>query len=335
MRVRRRHRAARDRSREGAVRRRPRERAAARRARRRTWPCSARSSSRRPDDKVLGHGPRPRRAPHARLAGERVGQVVQRSSATRSTARPSSSTMDRVRDLAREHRPKIVLAGFTAYPRVIDCAAFREIADEVGAILWVDASHFIGLCAGGAYPSPVPVRRRGDVHDAQDPARPARRDDPLPRRAREGDRQGGVPDDAGRPARARASPAKAVALKEAMKPGFRDYAHRVVRDAAGARRRAWPTRAFGSSRAGPTRTCRSATCGRSGIGGKDAEARLRRDRHRDQQERDPVRPAAPARPVGDPRRHARARDARDGRGRDEGGREHHRRGAARSRGRRP
>jgi glycine hydroxymethyltransferase len=64
--------------------------------------------------------------------------------------------MDKVRDLAKEHRPKIVLAGYTAYPREIDFAAFRAIADEVGAILWVDASHFIGLVAGGAYPSPVP-----------------------------------------------------------------------------------------------------------------------------------------------------------------------------------
>src|SRR6188474_3757334 len=51
--------------------------------------------------------------------------------------------MDRVRDLAKEHRPKIILSGYTAYPREIDFAAFREIADEVGALLWVDASHFI------------------------------------------------------------------------------------------------------------------------------------------------------------------------------------------------
>src|SRR5213079_282165 len=64
--------------------------------------------------------------------------------------------MDRVRDLAQEHRPKLILAGFTAYPRVIDFAAFREIADEVGAVFMVDAAHFIGLVAGGAYPSPVP-----------------------------------------------------------------------------------------------------------------------------------------------------------------------------------
>ncbi len=63
---------------------------------------------------------------------------------------------DQVRDLALEHRPKMIVAGGTAYPRLIDFAAFREIADEAGAILWVDAAHFIGLVAGKAIPSPVP-----------------------------------------------------------------------------------------------------------------------------------------------------------------------------------
>lgn len=63
---------------------------------------------------------------------------------------------DEVRDLARTHKPKMIVAGATAYPRLIDFAAFREIADEVGAILWVDAAHFIGLVAGKAIPSPVP-----------------------------------------------------------------------------------------------------------------------------------------------------------------------------------
>ncbi len=63
---------------------------------------------------------------------------------------------DQVRDLAREHRPKMIIAGATAYPRLIDFAAFREIADEVGAKLMVDAAHFIGLVAGKAIPSPVP-----------------------------------------------------------------------------------------------------------------------------------------------------------------------------------
>src|ERR1700712_4111297 len=63
---------------------------------------------------------------------------------------------DEVRALALEHRPKMIVAGATAYPRLIDFAKFREIADEIGAILWVDAAHFIGLVAGRAIPSPVP-----------------------------------------------------------------------------------------------------------------------------------------------------------------------------------
>jgi glycine hydroxymethyltransferase len=63
---------------------------------------------------------------------------------------------DQVRDLAVAHQPRMIIAGATAYPRQIDFAAFREIADEVGAILMVDAAHFIGLVAGKAIPSPVP-----------------------------------------------------------------------------------------------------------------------------------------------------------------------------------
>ena len=63
---------------------------------------------------------------------------------------------DQMRDLAREHKPKMIIAGGSAIPRTIDFAAFREIADEVGAIFLVDAAHFIGLVAGKAIPSPVP-----------------------------------------------------------------------------------------------------------------------------------------------------------------------------------
>jgi len=64
--------------------------------------------------------------------------------------------MDQVRSLALEHKPKIVLAGYSAYSRILDYEGFRSIADEVGAIFMVDAAHFIGLVAGGSYPSPVP-----------------------------------------------------------------------------------------------------------------------------------------------------------------------------------
>lgn len=64
--------------------------------------------------------------------------------------------MDSVRKLAIEHRPKIIIAGGSAYPRTIDFAGFRDVADEVGAKLMVDMAHFAGLVAGGVYASPFP-----------------------------------------------------------------------------------------------------------------------------------------------------------------------------------
>jgi glycine hydroxymethyltransferase len=138
--------------------------------------------------------------------------------------------LDHVRDLAREHRPKIIVAGATAYPRVVDFAAFREIAEEVGAVFLVDAAHFIGLVAGGAYPNPVPhadvvtftthktlrgprgamILSRSEHAKAIDKAAfPMMQGGPLEH----------------------CIAAKAVALREAMTPEFKDYAHRVVRTA--------------------------------------------------------------------------------------------------------
>jgi glycine hydroxymethyltransferase len=64
--------------------------------------------------------------------------------------------MDEVRKLAEQHRPKVIVTGGSAYPRIIDFRAFREIADSVGAMLMVDMAHFAGLVAGGAHPSPFP-----------------------------------------------------------------------------------------------------------------------------------------------------------------------------------
>ncbi len=63
---------------------------------------------------------------------------------------------DEVRSLAREHKPKLILAGASAYPRVIDFKIFREVADEIGAIFMVDMAHIAGLIAAGVHPSPVP-----------------------------------------------------------------------------------------------------------------------------------------------------------------------------------
>ncbi len=138
--------------------------------------------------------------------------------------------MDRIRDMAKEHRPTIILAGYTAYPRTIDFEAFREIADEVGAILWVDASHFIGLSAGGAYPNPTPY---ADVvtFTTHKTLRGPRGAIVLCRQehAKAIDKavfpmmQGGPLE--------HVIAAKAVALREAMSDGFREYAARVVRTA--------------------------------------------------------------------------------------------------------
>ncbi len=71
-------------------------------------------------------------------------------------AETSIVDMDEVRRLAIEHQPKVIIAGWSAYPRQLDFAAFRAIADEVGALLWVDMAHFAGLVAAGVHPSPIP-----------------------------------------------------------------------------------------------------------------------------------------------------------------------------------
>jgi glycine hydroxymethyltransferase len=138
--------------------------------------------------------------------------------------------LDQVRDLAKEHRPKMIVAGATAYPRTIDFAAFRDIADDVGAIFMVDAAHFIGLVAGGAYPNPVPY---ADVvtFTTHKTLRGPRGAMILSRQehAKAIDKatfpmmQGGPLE--------HCIAAKAVALKEAMAPGFKEYAERVVRTA--------------------------------------------------------------------------------------------------------
>jgi glycine hydroxymethyltransferase len=137
---------------------------------------------------------------------------------------------DEVRDLALAHQPKLIICGATAYPRLIDFARFREIADEVGAYLMVDAAHFIGLVAGRAIPSPVPhadvvcftthkVLRgpRGGMILCRDELA-ARIDKAV------------FPFTQGGPMM-HAVAAKAVALREAAQPDFQGYASQVVKNA--------------------------------------------------------------------------------------------------------
>ena len=138
--------------------------------------------------------------------------------------------MDEVRRLAIEHKPKMIICGATAYPRLIDFAGFRAVADEVGAIMMVDAAHFIGLVAGKAIPSPVPfadvvcftthkVLRgpRGGMMlcKAEHAAKIDKAVFPM--------MQGGP--------LMHAVAAKAVALKEASTPEYQEYAKQVILNA--------------------------------------------------------------------------------------------------------
>ncbi|SDY67029.1 serine hydroxymethyltransferase [Micromonospora pattaloongensis] len=137
---------------------------------------------------------------------------------------------DEVRDLALDHRPKMIICGATAYPRLIDFARFREIADEVGAYLMVDAAHFIGLVAGKAIPSPVPY---ADVvcFTTHKVLRGPRGGMILCREALAQRIDKAVfPFTQGGPLM-HAVAAKAVALREAALPEYRSYAAQVVRNA--------------------------------------------------------------------------------------------------------
>ena len=137
--------------------------------------------------------------------------------------------MDQVRALALEHRPKLIIAGWSAYSRQLDFEAFRSIADEVDAVLMCDAAHFMGLVAGGVHPSPVPYcdivtftthktlrGPRGAIILANE-----RWAKPIDKAVFPGT-QGGPLE--------HVIAAKAVALKEAMEPSFKEYAQRILDD---------------------------------------------------------------------------------------------------------
>ena len=147
------------------------------------------------------------------------------------TASDERIDMDEVRAKAHEHKPKLIVAGATAYPRIIDPAPFREIADEVGALLMFDAAHIAGLIAGGVHPNPMPyvdvmtftthktlrgprggcILSRAEHAAAIDKAMfPGLQGGPLEH----------------------AIAAKAVAFGEVLDPSFKAYARQVVANAA-------------------------------------------------------------------------------------------------------
>jgi glycine hydroxymethyltransferase len=146
------------------------------------------------------------------------------------TASDERIDLDQVRDRARAERPKLIVAGATAYPRLIDPAPFREIADEVGALVLFDAAHVAGLIAGGVHPDPVPYADvvtltthktlrgpRGGCILCRAELAPA-----IDRAVFPG-QQGGPLE--------HVIAAKAVAFGEALQPEFAGYARRIVANA--------------------------------------------------------------------------------------------------------
>ncbi|WP_455952119.1 serine hydroxymethyltransferase [Arcanobacterium haemolyticum] len=137
--------------------------------------------------------------------------------------------MDEVRRLALEHRPKMIIAGWSAYPRHVDFAAFREIADEVGAYLWVDMAHFAGLVAAGVHPSPVPYADvvTTTIHKTIGGPRSGMilsRDESLAKKLN----SAVFPGQQGGPLM-HVIAAKAIALKMAATPEFKDRQERTLR----------------------------------------------------------------------------------------------------------
>ena len=139
--------------------------------------------------------------------------------------------LDQLRDTAKQVKPKLIIAGATAYPRTVDFAGFRSICDEVGAYLMVDMAHFAGLVAGGAYPSPVPY---ADVittttHKTLRCARGGMvltNDDDLAKKIN----SAVFPGLQGGPLLQMIA-GKAVGFWEAMQPEFSAYAHQIVANA--------------------------------------------------------------------------------------------------------
>ena len=138
---------------------------------------------------------------------------------------------DEIRELAIAHKPKLIVAGTTSYPRRLEPEPFKKIADEVGALMMFDIAHIAGLVAGGAHPNPVPFAdvvtftthktlrgpRGGCILCRKELA-------PVIDKAVFPGSQGGPLE--------HAVAAKAVAFHEAMQPSFKEYAHQIVKNAA-------------------------------------------------------------------------------------------------------
>ncbi|MNO54909.1 Serine hydroxymethyltransferase 2 [compost metagenome] len=183
---------------------------------------------------------------------------------------------DEVERLAVEHQPKMIVAGFSAYSKTLDFARFRQIADKVGAYLFVDMAHVAGLVAAGLYPNPLPYAdvvtttthktlrgpRGGLILAKADPALEKKLDSAV------------FPGGQGGPLM-HVIAAKAVCFKEALEPGFKAYQQRVI-DNAQAMAQVFRERGFDVVSGGTDNHLFLLSLIRQGITGKDADAALGR-----------------------------------------------------------
>ena len=237
--------------------------------------------------------------------------------------------MDEVLKLAKEHKPKVIIAGGSAYPRIIDFKRFREIGDEVGALLMVDMAHFAGLVAGGAHPSPFPHAHvvTTTTHKTLRGPRGGfilTNDEELAKKIN----SAVFPGMQGGPLM-HVIAAKAVAFGEALQPSFKIYAKNVVENAkalAETLKVARPRYRFRRHR-------HASDAGRSAAEAPDRQGRrtgARPRAHHLQQERHPVRSGKADGHVGHPARHAGRHHARLRRRGVQAGRRDDRRSARRA-----
>ena len=183
---------------------------------------------------------------------------------------------DEVERLAAEHRPKMIVAGFSAYSRIMDWQRFRDIADGVGAYLFVDMAHVAGLVATGHYPNPVPVADVVTTTTHKTLRGPrggmilARANDQITKKLS----SLVFPGTQGGPLM-HVIAAKAVAFKEAMEPGFRDYQQQVL-DNADAMVEVFQSRGFDIVSNGTDNHLFLLSLISKDITGKDADAALGR-----------------------------------------------------------
>ena len=240
------------------------------------------------------------------------------------------SISTQVERLAEEHRPRLIIAGGSAYPRIIDFARFRAIADRVGAYLMVDMAHFAGLVAGGAHPSPLPHAHvvtttthktlrgpRGGMILCNDPDIAKRIDSAV------------FPGLQGGPLM-HVIAAKAVALGEALTAEFRGLRPARRRQRADPRRDAWPMPGCAIVSGGTDTHLLLVDLRPFGLTGRDAEQALERAGMTCNKNGIPFDPQKPTVTSGRPAGLAGGDDARFRRGRIPPDRRVDRRGAARS-----